>query len=114
MITTDKTVYNAVLDTEATSRQANAEEVKIPKLGFCIAMDLVGMASYIVPGLGETFDLAWAPISGFIFMKSFGGMTGKIGGMISMVEEAVPFVDAIPTFTIGYFYAKRQLKKENK
>lgn len=105
-----ETVYNAVLE-EPTSQQ-DANQVKIPKLGFCVVMDLVGMASYIVPGLGEWFDVAWAPISGLIFMKSFGGMTGKIGGLISMVEEAAPFVDVIPTFTIGYFYTKYQTNKK--
>ncbi|NCB85791.1 MAG: hypothetical protein EOM44_15075 [Bacteroidia bacterium] len=83
----------------------------VPSLLFCILMDAIGMASYIFPGVGESFDLVWAPISGFIFMKSFGGMTGKIGGLISMVEEAVPFIDIIPTFTIGHFYAKYQSRK---
>ena len=102
--------YNAVLDTEPRAQQVD-NELTVPSLPFCILMDAIGMASYIFPGVGESFDLVWAPISGFIFMKSFGGMTGKIGGLISMVEEAVPFIDIIPTFTIGHFYAKRQIKK---
>lgn len=114
MITTDKTVYNAVLSSEPKTQQRVADEVKIPKLGFCIAMDLIGMASYLVPGVGETFDVLWAPIAGMIFMKSFGGMTGKIGGLIAMVEEAAPFIDVVPTFTIGHFYAKHQMRKLKK
>ena len=102
--------YNAVLDTEPRAQQVD-NELTVPSLPFCILMDAIGMASYIFPGAGESFDLVWAPISGFIFMKSFGGMTGKIGGLISMVEEAVPFIDIIPTFTIGHFYAKYQSRK---
>lgn len=104
--------YNAVLDTEPRTQQATSE-VNLPSLPFCILMDAIGMASYLFPGIGETFDVVWAPISGFIFMKSFGGMTGKIGGLIAMVEEAAPFIDVIPTFTIGHFYVKHQLKKLN-
>ena len=102
--------YNAVLDTEPRAQQVD-NELTVPSLPFCILMDAIGMASYIFPGVGESFDFVWAPISGFIFMKSFGGMTGKIGGLISMVEEAVPFIDIIPTFTIGHFYAKYQSRK---
>lgn len=112
MDNTEKT-YNAVLDTESRAQQVD-NELTVPSLPFCIMMDAIGMASYIFPGVGESFDLVWAPISGFIFMKSFGGMTGKIGGLISMVEEAVPFIDIIPTFTIGHFYAKHQLRKLKK
>ena len=109
MDNTEKT-YNAVLDTEPRAQQVD-NELTVPSLPFCIMMDAIGMASYIFPGVGESFDLVWAQISGFIFMKSFGGMTGKIGGLISMVEEAVPFIDIIPTFTIGHFYAKYQSRK---
>lgn len=105
-------VYDAVVDSKAGSSQSAGDEVKLPSLPFCIAMDLIGMASYIIPGIGESADLVWAPISGFIFMRSFGGMTGKIGGLINLVEEAVPFLDVVPTFTIGYFYAKHQSKKK--
>ena len=105
--------YDAVLDTEPRAQQVE-NELSVPSLPFCILMDAVGMASYLFPGVGESFDLVWAPISGFIFMKSFGGMTGKIGGLISMVEEAVPFIDIIPTFTIGHLYAKHQLRKIKK
>ena len=59
-------------------------------------------------------DMLWAPISGLIFMKTFGGMTGVIGGIANMAEELIPFTDFIPTFTIGYFYTKYQLNKASK
>jgi len=73
-------------------------------------MDLIGSASYFVPGMGEWLDIAWAPISAYIFYRSFGGKTGAIGSIINFVEEVLPFVDFIPTFTIAYFY-KRFFKK---
>ena len=75
-----------------------------PTLLFCLFMDIMGSASYIVPVLGDWYDLAWAPISAFIFYKSFGGKTGRLGAILNFVEELLPFTDIIPTFTLGYFY----------
>lgn len=75
-----------------------------PSLLLCILLDVVGSASYFLPFIGEWADLVWAPLSGYIFYKLFGGKTGKIGAVVSMVEEALPFTDIIPTFTIAYIY----------
>ena len=77
-----------------------------PSLLFCIFLDLLGNISYLLPFAGEWFDVAWAPFSAWIFYRMFGGRTGKIGALISFTEEIIPFVDIIPTFTLGYFYKK--------
>ena len=82
-----------------------------PTLTFCLIMDLLGSATYLLPGLGEWFDILWAPISALIFFKSFGGKVGRIGSIINFTEEILPFTDIIPTFTIAYFY-NRYFKKE--
>lgn len=76
---------------------------KLPSIYICLLLDAVGSLSYLFPMLGEWTDIAWAPLSAIIFFKLFGGRTGKIGGLISFVEEILPFTDLIPTFTIGYF-----------
>lgn len=71
-----------------------------PSLGSCLMMDGIGMASYIVPGLGETFDVVWAFIGAFIFYRYFktaGGATG------ALMEELLPMTDFVPSFTLGYF-----------
>ena len=102
--------YDAVFDTELRV-ELLAETVKVPSLPFCILMDAVGMASYLFPGVGETFDVVWASISGFIFMKSFGGMTGKIGGLIALVEEAAPFIDIILHLLSDIFTRNTNKKK---
>jgi hypothetical protein len=81
-----------------------------PTLIFCLLMDFLGSATYFLPGTGEWFDLLWAPLSAFIFYRSFGGKTGKIGSIINLVEELLPFTDIIPTFTLGYIY-NRFLKR---
>ncbi len=69
-------------------------------------MDLMGSITYFLPGFGEWFDIIWAPISAYIFYRSFGGKTGQIGALINFVEEILPFSDIIPTFTLVYLYKR--------
>ena len=75
-----------------------------PTLTFCLIMDLLGSATFLLPGLGEWFDILWAPVSAMLFFNSFGGKVGRIGSIINFAEEILPFTDFIPTFTIAYFY----------
>jgi hypothetical protein len=65
-------------------------------------MDLIGCASYAVPGLGELSDVIWAPISALIFYRMFGGALGAYGGVFNFIEELFPGTDFIPTFTISW------------
>ena len=97
---------------KADEQSANAQNTaKLPPLALCIAMDLIGVATYALPIMGEWGDLIWAPLSAFIFYRTFGGMTGAIGSMVNLVEEILPGSDIIPTFTIGYFYTKYKIRK---
>jgi hypothetical protein len=73
-----------------------------PSLLFCIVMDLIGYASFAIPVLGEFGDIIWAPISAFIFFKTFGGWKGAFGGVFNFVEEILPGLDFIPTFTLAW------------
>jgi len=82
-----------------------------PTLLFCIIMDALGCATYLLPFLGEWFDIIFAPISAFIFYRAFGGRTGMIGSILNFVEEIIPFTDIIPTFTIAYIYEYLKTKK---
>jgi hypothetical protein len=79
---------------------------KYPSLLFCIAMDIIGYATYAIPGLGEYGDILWAPLSAWIFYQSFGTWKGAAGAVFNLVEEALPFTDFIPSFTIMYFIQK--------
>ena len=83
---------------------------KQPSLLFCIMMDLVGYATYAIPVLGEFGDLLWAPISSVIFMTSFGGWKGVLGGFGNFVEGLLPGTDFIPSFTIMWFVQNMQKK----
>lgn len=79
-----------------------------PSLIFCILMDLVGYATYAIPFLGEIGDIIWAPISSIIFMSTFGGWKGALGGVGNFIEEILPGTDFIPSFTIMWFIQNMQ------
>jgi hypothetical protein len=84
--------------------QSKNKSDKKTKFFLGIVFDLVGMLSYVVPVFAEATDIFWAPISGFIMMAMYKGTTGKIAGAISFIEEASPFIDFIPTFTLTWIY----------
>ena len=83
-----------------------------PSLIFCILMDVVGYATYAIPGFGEIGDIIWAPISALIFMRTFGGWKGALGGVGNFIEEILPGTDFVPSFTIMWFIQNTQ-KKNN-
>lgn len=76
------------------------ENTNKPSLSACLAMDAVGCASYIIPGLGEGLDVIWAFIAAAVFHSWFRSSVGTIGAAI---EEILPFTDIIPAFTLGYY-----------
>ena len=96
------------------SRIETKSNLKIGKLILSIIFDLVGMLSYIIPGIAETTDVIWAPISGMLLVAMYKGKTGKVAGVIGTLEELIPFTDIIPTFTITWFYENYLDKKNNK
>ena len=65
-----------------------------------ILFDLIGMVSYVFP----LTDVVWAPLSAYLVTKMYKGNVGKIGGVISFIEEAVPGLDFFPTFTLTWLY----------
>lgn len=91
--------------------QSKTKSDKKTKLILGIIFDMIGMLSYLVPVFAEVTDIVWAPISGFIMMAMYKGITGKVAGVISFIEEAFPFIDFIPTFTLTWVY-KYIIKKE--
>ena len=74
------------------------------KLALCLLLDAVGYMSFIIPGIGEFSDIFWAPASAYIMTKLYKGQQGKIAAGISFLEEAMPGLDIIPTFTLMWFY----------
>jgi hypothetical protein len=81
-----------------------------PSLVFCIVMDLLGAATYILPFLGESFDMIFAPISAVVYYFTFGGKLGIMGGTANFIEEILPGTDIIPTFTITWLILRYKAK----
>lgn len=69
---------------------------KYQKLLLSIVLDLIGFIPLI--------DVVWAPLSALIMAIMYKGVKGKIAGIISFIEEIIPFTDVIPTFTIMWIY----------
>jgi len=65
-----------------------------------IICDLMGLVSLIFP----PFDFLWAPLSAYIMTKLYKGREGKIAAVVSFVEEALPWLDIVPSFTLMWFY----------
>jgi hypothetical protein len=79
----------------------------LPNLKTCLILDVIGCLSYIIPPFGPV----WAIISGIIFYLMFGKKFGLFGGIFSFLEELIPGVDFIPTFTIAWFMRKREMSE---
>lgn len=78
---------------------------KNKKLALSILFDAIGMVTFI--------DIIWAPVSAYLMTKMYKGRKGKIGGIISFVEEILPGFDFIPSFTIMWYYNYVYLAKKN-
>ena len=69
-----------------------------------IIFDAIGMSSFALPFIGELSDIIWAPASAWLMSKMYKGTQGKIASTISFIEEAIPGLDFIPTFTLMWLY----------
>ncbi|MFC4721959.1 hypothetical protein ACFO5O_06485 [Geojedonia litorea] len=85
---------------------------KYKKLILSLILDALGYVSFIIPGFGELSDIVWAPLSAWLMTKLYKGKTGKVAAGISFLEEALPGVDVIPTFTLTWLYTYVFTNKE--
>ena len=69
-----------------------------------ILFDAIGMLSFSVTLIGEFSDVIWAPFAGFLMTWMYKGTVGKVGGVVTFLEEILPFSDFIPTFTLTWIY----------
>jgi hypothetical protein len=81
------------------------------KLIIGVLCDIIGMISYLIPGLGELSDVIWAPLSLYIMIKMYKGRVGKVTGAVSFIEEAL-LIDFVPTFTLMWLYTYK-IKKQH-
>ena len=88
-----------------------------------LVIDAIGSSSYLLPFLGEGFDLTWAPIQTLLIMAMYENERRSIVNgnshppqqvdkmypswpglkYLSFFEELLPFTDIIPSATIGWW-----------
>lgn len=78
--------------------------VKYKLLTKGVVYDLIGMVSYLFPGIGPFIDILWAPIAASQMTKMYPGKRGKLAAVIVFLEELSPGLDLIPTFTLTWLY----------
>ena len=99
-----------------TIDKSTFEADKSQKLMLSIVLDLVGMATFLIPVLGEIGDLFWAPIAAYMMAKMYKGFSGKMAGVMTFFEEIIPFTDFIPSFTLMWIYTyviKGEMEESN-
>ncbi|MDH7445814.1 hypothetical protein [Aquimarina sp. 2201CG14-23] len=79
---------------------------KHKKLGLSILFDIIGVvtSSYVIPIIGDVGDVIWAPLAAILMTRMYKGNVGKAAGVFTFIEEAIPGLDVIPTFTIMWVY----------
>ena len=90
------------------------KEKKYQKLALSLLFDAIGYVSYLIPGIGELSDIVWAPASAYLMIKMYKGNKGKIAGAIAFIEEAMPGLDVVPTFTLMWLFTYVFSSKESK
>ena len=89
---------------EAKNTVAVSNSLKIKKLVLGILFDAIGLLSFTIPYIGEFGDVVWAPLAGFLMSKMYEGRVGKVAGILTFVEEILPFTDVVPSFTLTWIY----------
>jgi len=62
------------------------------------------MLSFAIPFVGSFTDIIWAPVAAWLMTRMYKGKAGRTAGFITFIEELMPGMDVIPTFTIMWFY----------
>lgn len=73
----------------------------IGKLIVSLTIDFIGSSSYLIPGVGEAFDVTWAPIQTILLMAMYDDTMPSLK-YISFMEEILPFTDLLPSGTLGW------------
>lgn len=67
------------------------------KLLICLAIDILGSSSELVPVLGEVTDVIYAPIAATVLRNLYGS---NILFGLEFAEEILPFTDILPLATL--------------
>jgi hypothetical protein len=79
---------------------------KYKLLFLSLLIDAGGMltSSWVLPLLGDFADIIWAPFTAWLMTRLYKGNAGKIAGVATFIEEIIPGLDIIPSFTLMWLY----------
>ncbi len=83
---------------------AEEKNEKYKDLLLGLLFDGIGMLSFAIPGIGEFSDVIWAPVAAWLMTRMYKGKIGQVAGVVTFVEELVPGLDIIPSFTLMWVY----------
>lgn len=71
-----------------------------------LLIDVLGMltSSWVLPVIGDFADIVWAPFTAWLMTRLYKGTAGKIAGVATFIEEIIPGLDIIPSFTLMWLY----------
>ena len=108
--THNKPIHMEVKTTSQMQPKSDPGFGKITELVLSILLDLVGLGSYFIPGVGELTDIATAPLNVAWILEMFNdleededlGLWGDAIAGLGGLEELAPFIDIIPSATIAW------------
>jgi hypothetical protein len=68
------------------------------KLLLCMAIDVIGSSSELIPFVGEITDVVYAPVAAWLLRSIFG--SNNVLFLLEFAEEILPFTDILPLATI--------------
>jgi hypothetical protein len=82
----------------------NSTDKKYKHLLLGLLFDGIGMLSFALPFIGDFSDVLWAPLAGWLMTRMYKGKIGQAAGVVAFIEEIIPGLDVVPTFTIMWVY----------
>ena len=87
--------------TPVTLTRTQLPKEKWRRLGVSLTIDGVGSFSYLLPFIGEVFDVFWAPTQTVLIMALYQHVSPNMS-YVSFAEEMLPFLDVLPSATTGW------------
>ncbi len=83
---------------------SETKDNKYKNLLLGLLFDAIGMLSFALPFIGDFSDVIWAPIAGWLMTQMYRGRIGQVVGLLTFIEEIVPGLDIVPSFTLMWLY----------
>lgn len=88
----------SVSTTSTSTSSRGLAGMDLQKLGICLAIDVLGTSSELLPIVGELTDVIYAPLAATLLRSLYYG--SNVVFLLEFGEEILPFTDVIPLATI--------------